>query len=66
MRWKSRLVTIACNMVLPTMKAIAAKIQSEFRKNIVTRKSLFDERTQFLQGESLQFGVACVLGIHAL
>ena len=66
MRRKSRLVTVACNMILPTIKPIAAKIRNEFRKKIVTGKSLFHHRMQFLQGESEQFGAADMLGIHAL
>ena len=66
MRRKSRLVTVASNMVLPTIKPIAAKIRNEFRKKIVPGKSLFRHRMQLLQGESGQFGAADMLGIHAL
>lgn len=66
MRRKSRLVTGASNMILPTIKPIAAKIRNEFMKKIVPGKSLFRHRMQLLQGESGQFGAADMLGIHTL
>gem|GEM_PF-1294701 len=65
MRRKSRLVTLAGNMVLPTIKPIAAKIRNEFRKRIMPGKSLFGHRMQLLQGKSGQFGAAGMLSIHA-
>ena len=66
MRRKSRLVTIASNMVLPTNKPIAAKIRNEFRKNIMPGKTLRHHWMQLIQGESGQFGAADMLGFHAL